>query len=243
MLIVNADDLGRSKAATDTALACYAQKRISSTSAMVFMADSERAAELALSAGIDVGMHINLSEQFSANSVPPQLRDYHGEVCRFLTLNKYALVLFNPFLAKNFQYVFKAQYTEFLRLYGRPPSHLDGHQHMHLATNMLIQRILPCGFKVRRSFSFQAGEKNFINRCYRNVVDKYVVHRHRTTDYFFSIAHYLDSDRLEYVINLAQEKNVELMVHPELQKEYNFLMSDQCSKALSKVHFVSYREL
>ena len=32
MLIVNADDLGRLKTATDAALSCYAQKRITSTS-------------------------------------------------------------------------------------------------------------------------------------------------------------------------------------------------------------------
>src|SRR5262245_28926635 len=47
MLIVNADDLGRSKAETDAAMACYAKDRITSTSAMVFMTDSERASELA----------------------------------------------------------------------------------------------------------------------------------------------------------------------------------------------------
>ncbi len=62
MLIVNADDLGRSKAATDAAMVCYAKGRITSTSAMVFMMDSERAAEAASGAGLDVGLHVNFSE-------------------------------------------------------------------------------------------------------------------------------------------------------------------------------------
>src|SRR5262245_48643633 len=121
MLIINADDLGRRKTTTDAALSCYAQRRITSTSAMVFMEDSERAAELALGSGIDVGLHVNLSERFSAGSVSVRLREYHAQICRFLTANKYTLLLYHPGLAGQFRYVFEAQYAEFLRLYGRAP--------------------------------------------------------------------------------------------------------------------------
>src|SRR5437868_3202903 len=116
MLIVNADDLGRLKTTTDAALSCYTKKRIASTSVMVFMEDSERAAELALSSGIDVGLHVNLSERFSAGSVPVRLRYYHDQICRFLTASKYALLLYHPLLAGKFRSVFEAQYEEFLRL-------------------------------------------------------------------------------------------------------------------------------
>ncbi len=243
MLIVNADDLGRSKTETDKVLACFYKKRISSTSAMMFMEDSERAAELALNAGIKVGLHINLSETFSADSVPTQLRDNHARVSRFLKSSKYALVAFHPFMTEEFRYVFEAQYAEFLRLYGRPPSHLDGHQHLHVASNMLVQGILPVGAKVRRSFSFRPGEKSFVNRWYREAVDWYLTRRQRTTEYFFSIAHHLDLDRLERVITLAQNQNVELMVHPHLQKEYDFLMSDGYAAALLRVQLASYHDL
>ena len=55
MLIINADDWGRDRTATDTALGCHKNGRISSVTGMVFMADSQRAAELANSAGLDVG--------------------------------------------------------------------------------------------------------------------------------------------------------------------------------------------
>ena len=243
MLIVNADDLGRFKTTTDAALSCYAKKRITSTSVMVFMEDSERAAELALSSGIDVGLHVNLSERFSAGSVPVRLRDYHDQICRFLTASKYALLLYHPLLAGKFRYVFEAQYEEFLRLYGRAPSHFDGHQHMHLASNMLIQRILPAGTKVRRSFSFRPGEKSFVNRWYRSGVDRSLARRHRLTDYFFALSHHLTLDRLERVITLAREANVELMTHPQNTAEYNFLMSDGYGEAVSRVRLASYEAL
>jgi predicted glycoside hydrolase/deacetylase ChbG (UPF0249 family) len=47
VLIINADDWGRSPAETDAALDCFSNGRITSVTAMVFMADSKRAADLA----------------------------------------------------------------------------------------------------------------------------------------------------------------------------------------------------
>ena len=67
MLIINADDWGRSLAETDAALECYKAGRITSASAMVFMGDSERAAELAKENKLDVGLHLNFTDRFTAN--------------------------------------------------------------------------------------------------------------------------------------------------------------------------------
>ena len=226
MLIVNADDLGRLKVATDTTLACHAAKRITATSAMVFMEDSERAAELALASGIDVGLHINLSERFTGGSVPAQLREYHDRVCRFLTKSKYALLFYNPFLVKKFRFVFDAQLAEFIRLYGRPPAHFDGHQHMHLATNMLVQNIIPAGQRVRRNFSFRPGQKSLINRAYRGVADRRLARRHRLTDYFFALSSNLERSKLQAIVELSRTASVELMTHAWNQAEFNWLMSD-----------------
>ncbi len=243
MLIVNADDLGRSRAATDAAMACYAKGRITSASAMVFMADSERASRAALGTGLDVGLHVNFSEEFSAGSVPEQLRKEHAQICRFLNANKYALLVFNPLLIRQFAFVFAAQLAEFSRLYGRPPSHFDGHQHLHLATNVLIQQVLPKGAKVRRSFSFRRGEKNFVNRWYRGAVDWTLTQRHRVTDHFFSLSDYLAPGKLDRVISLAKEAQVELMVHPQRPAEYSFLMSEAYLEALSGVRLAGYDAL
>jgi hypothetical protein len=41
------------------------QGRITSVSGMVFMRDSERAAELANNSDLDVGLHLNFSEEFT----------------------------------------------------------------------------------------------------------------------------------------------------------------------------------
>ena len=243
MLIINADDLGRSKAATDNALSCYANRRITSTSGMVFMEDSERAADLALASGIDIGLHINFSERFSGKSVPEPLRHSQERLCRFLRSNKYALIFYNPCLRDQFRHVFQAQYVEFVRLFDREPSHLDGHQHMHLASNILMEGIIPRGTKVRKSFSFWPGEKSVTNRLYRAGVDRLLSRRHRITDYFFALKQHPTVARLERVINLSVNSNVELMTHPQVQEEYELLMSDECGCALSRTRLAGYEQL
>jgi predicted glycoside hydrolase/deacetylase ChbG (UPF0249 family) len=207
---------------------------------MVFMTDSERAAELALSSGIDVGLHVNLSEPFSGEGVPLRLRDCQEQICRFLNASKYALLLYDPSLAGAFRHVFRAQHEEFVRLFGREPSHIDGHQHMHLSTNMLVGRILPQGAKVRRNFSFGPGEKGFVNRWYRSAVDKILARRHRLTDHFFALSSNLTFDRLARLTALAQSSTVELMSHPHRAEEFAVLMSDAYGEAVSAVKFGSF---
>ncbi len=243
MLIINADDLGRSPAATDNTLACHAHHRLSSTSAMVYMVDSERGAERALASGIDVGFHLNLSESFTGPAVPSRLRESHERIRRFLKSSKYALLLFHPFLRAQFREVFHIQHEEFLRLYRRPPSHLDGHQHLHLSSNVLLEGLLPPGTKVRRSFSFQAGEKSLVNRWYRGAVDRRLARQHQLTDHFFALSQNMRPDRLTRIMTLAQSSNVELMTHPEIPVEHAYLMSDEFQRALSPVRLAGYDAL
>ncbi len=109
MLIINADDWGRSRAETDAALSCYREGRISSATAMVFMEDSERAAALARSSAIPLGLHLNLVQEFTGNSVPADLRKDHNQLCRFLKRGKYEFLLYNPFLRNQFRRVYQAQ--------------------------------------------------------------------------------------------------------------------------------------
>jgi predicted glycoside hydrolase/deacetylase ChbG (UPF0249 family) len=78
MLIINADDWGRSPVETDAVLRCYQEGRITSVSAMVFMEDSERAAELARENELDVGLHVAFAELFTGGNYPGKLDQYHG---------------------------------------------------------------------------------------------------------------------------------------------------------------------
>ena len=240
MLTVNADDLGRCTFATDRIMECFAANRISSASAMVFMQDSVRAAALACSSGLDVGLHVNFTESFTGPNVPQQVRREHERIRKFLRRSKYALLLYNPFLRRAFREVFQAQSEEFQRLYARPPLRIDGHQHMHLCTNVLLDRILPAGTRVRRSFSFSAGEKSFVNRYYRKLVDGRLRQRHRITDYFFALSQHREPSRFRRVILSAKAAEVELMTHPQVDDEFAFLLGDDYANALGEVQLGSF---
>ena len=104
MLIITADDYGKTKHATDSILTCHAGRHITSASAMVFMEDSERAAVLALIAGLEVGLHLNYTVPFNSGSIPSKLRDHHNRVISYLNAYKLNQMLFNPFLRNSFHY-------------------------------------------------------------------------------------------------------------------------------------------
>jgi predicted glycoside hydrolase/deacetylase ChbG (UPF0249 family) len=243
MLIVNADDWGRSKTATDEALVCYRRGRISSATGMVFMRDSRRAAELANEVNLDVGLHLNLSEEFSAPSVPGSIRQAHDRVRRFLTRGKYALVVYHPGLRREFALLFRAQLDEFVELYGRLPSHIDGHQHLHLCSNLLLDDVIPRGARVRRSFSFRLGERSILQTSYRRMVDLVLARRYQLTDYFFALAHHLSAERLGAVISLAAKQSVEFMTHPQLAPERAFVLGDDYGDLIKTVQLGSYSSL
>jgi predicted glycoside hydrolase/deacetylase ChbG (UPF0249 family) len=242
VLIINADDWGRSVAETDAALNCFREGRISSVTAMMFMEDSERAADLAKEHGVDAGLHLNLNQPYSGEA-PSAARESHRRIAKFLNCSKFAVLFYNPGLRREFREVFRVQMEEFMRLYGKPPTHVDGHQHRHLCANMLLDEILPRGMKVRRSFTFWPGQKGFLNRSYRSLIDRWLSRKYCVTDFFFSLDHCLRDQSLGRVLDMAVTANVELMTHPVRAEEYSFLLGDGSSKVLKNIRAASYAAL
>lgn len=240
MLVVNADDWGRSIAETDAAYRCHKKGRITSLSAMVLMEDSERAAELARENQMDVGLHLNFTQRFTGQVHSPALRDCHDRIVRFLTRNKYSQLLYNPFLRTDFYYSYQAQAAEFERLFGKPPSRLDGHHHMHLCANLVWSKIVPAGMKMRRNFSFWPGEKSTVNRAYRYLVDRWISRNYEIVDHFFDLTQCIQGKKLARVEALARFSAIELMTHPIIASESAFLMSGEFAAMLERLAEGSY---
>lgn len=243
MIIINADDWGRSEEETDVSYDCYRLGRVTSVSAMVFMADSERAAQIARTHQIPTGLHLNFSEPFAVKPANSTLADHHRRIVRFLNSSRLSHLLYHPLLVNAFEYVFRAQVDEFQRLYGTSPTHFDGHQHMHLCGNMLAACPIPRGEKVRRSFSFESREKSLLNRQYRELVNRRLSGRYRLTDYFFSLSQQMSADRFTRVCNLASARTVELMAHPVRPAEAKFLLGEEYENMSRKVSKGSYIDL
>ena len=239
LLIVNADDWGRDARTTGRILECAAAGAVSSVSAMVFMEDSDRAASIALTGNIEAGLHLNLTTPFSAPLRPRPLAERQEAVARHLLRHRLAPTVFHPGLMGSFEYVVRTQLDEFQRLYGKPPSRLDGHRHMHLCANVLLSRLLPAGTLVRRNFSFQRGEKGLWNRAYRRGVDHLLARRHRLVDFFFALAPLDGLDRLERIVSLARRFVVEVEAHPVHPDEYRFLTSGEFFRRAGDVRIAS----
>jgi len=236
-LIVNADDWGRDRETTDRILDCAGHGTVSAASAMVFMDDSERSAALAAEHRIETGLHLNFTSAYSASTCPAALRDRQEQVGGYLLKHRLSQIVFHPGLARPFEYLIASQLEEYRRIYGASPEKVDGHHHMHLSANVLLQRLLPAGAIVRRSFRFERGEKNAFNRLYRNVVDRTLARRHRLTDYFFSIEPLVTS-RLQKIYSLAQQHVVELETHPIVAEEHRYLMGAEMLRQLGDVRIV-----
>jgi hypothetical protein len=206
---------------------------------MVFMQDSARASAIARERGIEAGLHLNLTTPFSAPGCPAQLVERQQELARYLTRHRLAQVVFHPGLVRSFEYVVAAQLDEFRRLYGAEPKRLDGHHHMHLCANVLLQGLLPPGTLVRRNFSFQPGEKSLWNRLYRRFVDGRLARRHRIVDFFFSLVPLAPPGRLERIFSLARQFVVEVETHPVNPEEYRFLAGGEIFRQIEDVRIAS----
>jgi len=193
----------------------------------VFMEDSERAAHLARQHGVDAGLHLNFTMPYSAPHCPSRLMEHQDRLSRFLRSHRLAPVFYHLGLASSFEYVVKAQQEEYERLYGVPANRMDGHHHMHLCTNVVLQNLLPDGIIVRRNLSFAPGEKGFINRFYRRWQDRRLARGHRMTDFFFDLQPLEPRSRLQAILELATRFDVEVETHPIRDEEYRFLLDEE----------------
>jgi chitin disaccharide deacetylase len=226
-LIVNADDWGCDRNTTDRILDCRLRGALFSASAMVFMSDSERAAELARERGVDVGLHLNFTETFSGPIGYVHLAEHHARVADFLLRNRFSQVVYHPRLTSSFEYLVRAQLDEFRRIYGFAPERIDGHHHMHLCANVLYGKLLPEGTRVRRNFSFWPHEKGTVNRLYRHFIDSRLATRHVLADFLFSLPPLDPKARLQRIFAAARGAVVELETHPVNADEYAFLTNGE----------------
>lgn len=226
VLIINADDWGRSKETTDRIFDCVSRGTVSSGSGMVFMEDSERAAEIALEHRVDTGLHLNFTTKFSGPNVPSAVVQRQQETITYLAKRRFNQAVFHPRLTRAFEYLAKAQLNEYERIYGVQPQRLDGHHHMHLCANVMMARLMPAGTIARRNFTFRGREKSIVNRLYRSLVDRRLARRHRLVDFLFSLVPLEPSERLKHILSLAREHAVEVETHPVNPDEYRFLMGE-----------------
>jgi predicted glycoside hydrolase/deacetylase ChbG (UPF0249 family) len=242
LLIVNADDFGGNRLATERILECFETGAITSTTAMVYMRDSEHAAAIARKRELAVGLHLNLTQPFESDAVPEDVRRRQRYVSAHLSERRQRY-LFDPRLFREVRLCIEDQLLRFVELFERQPTHLDGHNHGHLGLAALMA--LPRGLAVRTAESgVGSGAVGRLVRCARH---RLIARRQRTTDYFFAMDR-LQRERLaapagEPLLELAREASVEIMTHPDRDRDYRLLGSEEWLRALRSLPTGSFAQL
>src|SRR5260370_8049829 len=137
LLIINGDDWGRDEDTTDRISECFIRQAVSSVSAMVFVKDSGRASSIARERGIDAGLHLNFTTEFSAPNISRRLVENQQRIAAYLLRRRFNQIVFHPGLRRSFEYVLAAQPEEFARLYGRQSQRLVSPTPTHSCPNLL----------------------------------------------------------------------------------------------------------
>ena len=225
LLIVNADDWGASRDTTERIADCFTAGGITSATAMMHMRDSERAAQRARELGLSTGLHVNLTQPFDGPDVPDSIRQaQRGLAAYFGRLRRRDRVLSDPRLLPAVRRCVQEQLACFRSLYGREPTHLDGHNHVHL--NPIVLIVVPRRLRLRTAlYEGHTGSPRDVPRMLRH---RAIRAWHGSTDFFFPLANLhprLGGAGIEQRLALARDHSVELMTHPGREGEHELLCS------------------
>jgi predicted glycoside hydrolase/deacetylase ChbG (UPF0249 family) len=241
LLIVNADDFGGNRLATDRIAECMASGGVTSTSAMVYMSDSQRAATIARSQQLPTGLHLNVTQAFDDPTTPRDVRDRQARVTQYFANKRLRRFTYNPVLNAHVRRCVADQLERFHELFGCTPSHIDGHNHAHLSPTVLLA--LPKGMPIRSGFT---NDGSYLGALLRKTRQAMIRNTHATTDYFFAIdvlGQASTENQIDQMLGFADHASVEIMVHPDRDDNYQLLMSDAWMQAVQQQTRGSFRDL
>ncbi|HEX8690638.1 MAG TPA: ChbG/HpnK family deacetylase [Solirubrobacterales bacterium] len=247
LIIVNADDWGYDEATTAAISDCYRAGGLTSTTAMLFMEDSARAAAHAKDhPGLGIGLHLNLVEEYSDPKTPPAVRDRQRRLIEYSRLLRLRRWVYDPSSRHAVNRVIADQFQRFVDLYGRMPTHLDGHHHCHLAANVLLSPAVPTGTKIRNALE-DKHLPNPITDTLRWARARMIARRFTTTDRFLSVETFWPdlqglppTDGFDDPIAAP---TLEVMVHPAFPHEYGPLQSREWVEALKRLPVGTFEDL
>lgn len=246
LLIVNADDWGGFQAGTDAIEACFADGAISSATAMVHMADSRRAAELARERRRPIGLHLNFTESFDAADVPAPVRERQRRlIAHFAHLRRRRWLLSADLRAHRLiADCIRDQLEAFRGHYGAEPTHIDSHHHVHVCPDVFLSSALERGLCVRQTLSPPPAARQW--RLPWSLKHGLLARRFVTTTRFWRAAETsggVGSVPIEVAVSYARENSVEVMVHPSFPDESRILRSDVWLECLESAPLGSYAAL
>ncbi|AEX54371.1 cellobiose phosphotransferase system protein [Rahnella aquatilis CIP 78.65 = ATCC 33071] len=232
LLIVNADDFGLCKAQNYGIIEAFNNGVVTSTTAMVNMATTEHAAVLsAAHPELAVGMHFVLTLGRPLSPMPGLVRD--GELGKWIWEMAEQGTLPLDEIAQELQ----CQFDRFVAVFGRLPTHLDSHHHVHM---------FPQIFPIVEAFAKDQGipvriDRNEIRR--RDIA----LRGAKSTDGFDSSFYgeaISDALFLQTLDNATQrgDRTLEIMTHPSFI-DNTILASKYCTPRLAELDVLTSASL
>lgn len=185
-LVINADDFGYTRAVTEGIIEGYHQGIVRSTTALTNMPWLELGRKLAEDCpDLGIGVHMTLTLGKALTGV----KSFTDECGNFLPKDKVRCTELDP---EEVYDEWKSQIERFIELFGRMPTHLDSHHHMHDLNEPLRE--------VSRKL---AGEYHLPMRRYGS--------------YEFVSGFYGETATKEVLLKLLEQyagKDIEIMAHP-----------------------------
>lgn len=253
LLIVNADDWGGGEQTTDAILQTFEAGRITSASGMVYTPDSSRAAEIAKRNDLPVGLHINLTEPFTDPATPTGIRERQKRVAATLGndrcddepgTRRLRMWVFDPSIAADVNRSITDQLERFEELYGGPPTHFDGHNHVDLCPNVFLSPAIPRGSRVRNSLGGFSLEHT-VGGAFRSLRQRLRGRRFVSTTYVLNIStlHLPEDGPPDPHLRLADEAPLEVMGHPGHPPEWDTFMSPAWGRVIGEHRLGSFADL
>ncbi len=185
LLIVNADDLGLRPDVTDATLKVFAAGAISSATAMTMMQDTARAASLATERGLPVGLHLNLTFGYNGPGVPVAIRERQARLVVYFG-SRVARNVYDPRMRRVIDAAINDQLVAFHDAFGRPPTHLDGHHHIHLCPTVALSAALSGFTRARVTASGPPAPRLGVRRALAAIDNAILRRRFLTPDRFIA---------------------------------------------------------
>ena len=244
MLIVNADDWGLRREVTDAIAACWQAGAITSASAMVGMADSERAFGLAAGNGLPLGLHLNLTAPLDGEGVSPAARRRQAELVAYFVRGRGRRYGFDPRIRGAVDLAVADQLLAYARASGALPARADGHQHIQTCPTVLACRSLGAVRILREAHGYTAAGFR-LKATYRAAVNRCLRARFRSVP-FVSLRDLhpaLGGSGLDRLRALAGRGPLELMVHPAWEDEREVLLSAEWRRLLAELPTGTHQDL
>lgn len=225
LLIINADDFGLCKAQNYGIIEAFNHGVVTSTTAMVNALGSEHAVALSTAnPKLAVGMHFVLTLGRPLTAMPGLVRD-NGQLGKWI----WQMAAEGTLPLQEIEQELASQYARFVELFGRPPTHIDSHHHVHM---------IPQIFPIVEAF---AKQKNLPIRIDRDGVkkDHLELQGARSSEGFDSEFYgddITESLLLKALDNALQrgEQSLEIMCHPSFI-DNTILASKYCYPRLTEL--------